>query len=595
MKNTKGNAIITSLTSNKRFLIVSSLILLLFVLYIAFFFRLTKSTVMNSIVALGVLLGIIGTLYYSVYRWLIPTLSINKWVLRLASGSMLGGGLGIWFFQKKSLSISILSTLDQFFHVLHSQPIEAYELFYPMVNFLFFIFVGTISYCLVSGIVEIIFRRIPLSYEKIIVTITYSFLLVSITTCFFCTDALQQGPGQKSIIYFGGTETYVTDRLENSLTFLQDMQKFGGFLNGRGPDGIFTVYESQTGFYSSILKLIQSITKINADDFVKGTRVLFAMFLSGMLTLLSISLKRKYGLFASVVFSIFPVTIFWFLGPASYLIWFYFILFIPFFVSIFIYPKVQLQKLTFNKLLWLIFASEVLVFLRGYTYFPELIASAAIPVFFYNLRDRKTFKEIFFNAFFICLVGLASLIIVLSIHYLQLGLFNKDFGEAFSYIYGRGLIRGATGDTNLMTATQIFQEWLKVNVFYIPPKFFEVFPQFEEGFQNINSLGNLHVFAFVLVGISMILKIFERALAKGSELCQKEINELFYFGLTTIVAMVVSWSWFPALGHMSHHFHMNGIMYMIPFGLTLFMFTGVFVQTLIRWGVVGLRPDKITQ
>ncbi len=599
MTSEKSTSLVLFLKGNKRFSLVALISFLLFLGFLLQNGKLTDSRMISTLLVIILFLGLVGFLYYLAYRWVMPSIQnykIHSWILFLTAGSMFGVAVGIWFVQSKSIAPSILTNINNVVPIFGSYTITGIERYFPLITILLFIFTFTFVFCVIYPLFKNLIHRTNWLDERKITLFAYALMVLSVTTCAFSTDAFQQGPGQKSIIFWGGTESYVTYRLEDtSLTFVEDIQEYGGFMHGLNSLNDLAVYESQTGFYSSILKLLQSVTQINADDLIKGTRVLLALLLAGMLTILSLALKRKYGWLASVIFSIFPVTIFWFLGPAGYLIWFYFILFIPFFVSIFVYPKVQEKKLSFKSFLWLIFAAEFLVFLRGYTYFPGLIASAAIPVFFYNLKDKKPFKGIFFNALFVCLVGLASLLMVLGIHFIQLGLYYKDWGKTFAYFDQRVLSRGSTGDTNLMTAGEIFQKWLTVQVFYLSPSFFAIFPQWQQAFALINNFGNLHIFAFILIGLSLLFKALEKPIARKSESRQKEINELFYLSLTTLVALVASWLWFPALGHMAHHYHMNGIMYMIPFGITLFIFSGVLVQTLIRWGVVGLKPDKFTQ
>jgi hypothetical protein len=57
-----------------------------------------------------------------------------------------------------------------------------------------------------------------------------------------------------------------------------------------------------------------------------------------------------------------------------------------------------------------------------------------------------------------------------------------------------------------------------------------------------------------------------------------------------MAALVSSWTWFPALGHMSHHYHMNGIMYIIPFGLSTYALIGVLVESILK--LVVAPPEE---
>jgi len=222
---------------------------------------------------------------------------------------------------------------------------------------------------------------------------------------------------------------------------------------------------------------------------------------------------------------------------------------------------------------------------------PGLIASAAIPVFFYDLRAKRSLKGLIIHAALVCLAGLAAFGVVMGIHFIQLYLYTGSSEEALEYLSDRAIARGGSGDTNLETPAIIFQKWLWVKVLYLSKRFFAIFPQWQEAFDRYNNFGNFHLLAFISAGLCMVLKFTRKVKAFRNPLVQGEIVLLFDLSLTMLAAMLASWSWFPALGHMSHHYHMNGIMYMVPYGLSLFILLGVLIQTLFRWLAVGMKTE----
>jgi hypothetical protein len=583
--------------TNKRLQVVGIVFSLIYAAYLAIFYRITDSSVMSLVIAFMVFVVLLGSFIYLSARWIVPQVQGTNWLrnVYLIVGSFFFGiGLSIWLVQRQSVSIAILNTLNKFVPLLHNQPVLEYQRYFPLI--------GTLSLSIavavvLAGIIWVIGKldkKHPVfTWVKKFVLIAYAFMIFSVTGYIFCTDSMQIGPGQQSIIFYGGTETYVSDRIASPLSFVEDIETYGGFLYGRDSDGVFTVYQSQTGFYASGLKLLQTITKINPDDFIKGSRVLLSLILAMMLTGLSLSIKKKFGFLASILFSVLPIFTYWFIGPAGYLLWFYFILFVPFFVSVYLYPLVLRQRISYKKFLIFCFLAGFLVYLRGYEYFPGLIASAAIPVVFYDLQANKRLLDIARNFLFVCLCGLAGLLAVLLVHFIQLVFFYKDLFEPLHFLTDRAIARSAGGDTNLLTPYQIFINWLYVRVFYISDRVFAIFPQWKKNFDLYNNFANFHFFAFVEAGIAIILRVFMKQKLFSGLQVQKEIHLLFNLAITMLVAMVASWSWFPALGHMAHHYHMNGIMYMIPFGITLFIFTGLLIQTLIRWLVEGLQPQQI--
>jgi len=584
--------------TNKRLRETGVIFALIYAAYLAFFYRITESSLLSLVIAVMIAVGLLGLFIYIASRWIVPQAQSAKWyqnVYLIVGSYLIGIGLSIWLVQRQSISVAFLNALNQFVPLLHDKPVLDYQRYFPLIGTLILSIVGTLVLTGVALIVrKLIKQRKTLAFVKKYVLIAYAFMLFSVTGYIFCTDSMQIGPGQQSIIFYGGTETYITYRLnEDQLSFAEDLQKYGGFMFGPDSQGDFDVYLSSTGFYASILKLGQTITQINPDDFIKGSRVLLAFMLSGMLTGLSLTIKRKFGLIASAVFSVFPIITYWFIGPAGYLIWFYFLLFIPFFLSIYLYPRVIKQQMRFKSFLFIIFIAQFFLFLRGYSYMPGMIAAAAVPVFFYDMQERKSFKEMFGNLFFVCLMGLFGFISAIFIHLVQIWLYLGSGEQALAYLKDRMITRGTSGDTNLQTPGQIFVKWLYVKVFYISDRFFAIIPQWKANFDLFNNFANFHIFAFAEAAIAILLSTFAKKKIFASTQVQEEIRLLFNLAITMLIAMAASWSWFPALGHMSHHYHMNGIMYMIPFGITLFIFKGVLVQTLIRWLVVGLRPKQL--
>lgn len=581
---------------NSRLLWIGGAFLFLYILYLLFAFRVTISSVMSLAIAILVLLSLVSLWYYLAYRWGNPDWAktiLHQRLMQWVSAIMLGLAGSIWLAQNQTIPARVLQAIDSVIPLLHGNPVADYQSYYPLVTLLFITLV--IAMAAMIAFIIVLRKRNSTALVKNtqrLLTVAYALMLISVSGCVFSTDALELGPGQKSVIFYGGTETYVTDRLsDDSLSFVQDLQKYGGFMFGAGPDGSFQVYMSSTGFYSSVLKLVQSVTKINPDDFIKGCRLLFALILAGMLTAFSLTLKKKFGLLVSLIFSAFPVITYWFIGPAGYLIWFYFLLFIPFFLSIYFYPRVLRGRWTFRRFLWIVFIGEAFLYLRGYTYLPGLILSAAIPVFFYDLQTKKSIKELFIHGFMVCLAGLAGFLFVILLHFVQIWFYVGNPAQAFAYLRDRAITRSSAGDTNLQTPAMIFFNWLGVRVFYLSKRFFAIFPQWQAPFEHLNNFANLHWMAFISAGIAFVLKGMQKLKVIRGTQKQKEVETLFNLGLTTLLAMLASWTWFPALGHMAHHYHMNGIMYMVPFGLTLFILMGFLIQTLLHWLVEAEKTE----
>jgi hypothetical protein len=487
-------------------------------------------------------------------------------------------GISVWFVQNEPFPAWLLTSLNRFFPVFaetgSATDLQRYFLLVTFLGLTGMIFAAVFAVLLVFK------KRLdaPIISRKLLLG-SYAFLLLSVTTCVYCTDFLQIGPGQESTIWYGGTEDYVNYRIENSsLSFAEDLQTYGGFIYGKPYGDELVVYLSQTGFYTSLLKLSQSITQLPPADVLRSTRILCSFLTAALLTAASLKFKKHFGLLSSLIFSALSLVTYWLLGPASHLIWYFPVSFIPLGISIFLYPKVINGVWTFRRFLWMSLLGYILVYLRSYDYAPVMVLSGAIPVFFYEINRRENWKTILWCCIQVCLIGLLGLALVMGVHFIQLSNYLGSTSQAVDYLVTKAIFRSAGGDTNLQTPLQIFERWLTVRVIYLPPDLFSVFPQWEEPVSRINTFGHLHRFAFAATLYAFaLLSACKLSFAKNW-LSQPQQNRLLALSLTTLASLLASWSWFPALGHMSHHYHMNGIMYIIPFGLTAYLLFGVLVE-----------------
>jgi hypothetical protein len=557
---------------------------------IIFYIVSNLSTLMESKLRAGLLFFMlvffIPLFYYFAYRWVYPKLRKTRLhsLFHYASGGMFFGmGMGVWFIQKDEIAQSIFQVLDQVIpKALTSTAVEFYRPIFPAINFLFIsflvAFLAWIGLFLINKINSVKFKLIP---NKLSIVL-YGFMLVSVTACIYGTDFMSIGFGKHSGIFSGGTEEYVNDRIMNDLSFAEDLQAYGGFLYEIRQSGDANVYLSGTGFYGSLLKLFQDVTKIAPDKVLVGARGLCAILTAGLLAAISIKIKQCSGFIASIVFSVLCMMSYWLLGPASHLIWFFPVLFIPLCISIFLYPKVLNESISVRKFLIICLIGYFLVFLRSYVYAPVMVLSGAVPVFYYEVRNKAKFLHILWRGIQVSLIGVFGFLLAIGVHFIQLWLYLGSSEAAYELLVGKALLRGPSGELDTQVPLTIFMKWMEVRVFYVAQFVYSIFPQFEYLLEKVNTLRRFHLISFLMVGLSWGILVLDRATKKGKILMENEKRNLFALSTTLLVAMISSWTWFPALGHMAAHLHMNGIMYMIPFGLCFYALFGVVVQHSIR-------------
>ncbi len=556
------------------------LILLLFSLagygyWLGFHFQITPSRLFSALFAGLLLVLILLFLYYAAYRWIEPRIeqtTFHKKLMLLLSALLTSLGIGIWFTQSTTFIRTLFLFLEHWLPdtLWNAQRSNGLLLYAPF-------FILTIIAVLLGGTLYFTFIRMKTFPTEKIQLYSYAFFLLSVTTCIFVTDFLEIPPGEQSIIYWGGTEDYIRYRIRNEeLSFIQDLQKHGGFIYGHGPNTTDPVrdYLSQTGFYGSVLKLFQTTTKIDPEILIIGARLLLGLTTAGIFTFISLALKKLFGFIPSLIFSFLCAITYWFIGPSTHLIWFFPTFFISLILSLILYPKVLANRISRKTFLLILFLGQILIFLRGYEYAPVLILSPAISAFYYNLRTGMKFKDILWNGFTICLVGVLSLITVMVLHSIQLSLYFGSLDKAINYLLDRSQERGMSNVNQAESVIEVFQRWMKVKVFYISNRITTVVPNYKKFDQTWNTFGRFHLAAFFGVIFSGVLKIIQPIIWPKNGMHKEEIHQVYLLAITSLAATLASWSWFPAIGHMRAHYHMNGIMYMIPMGIAVFILWG---------------------
>lgn len=411
----------------------------------------------------------------------------------------------------------------------------------------------------------------------------YFFSILSVLTCAFSTNLFQTLPGAEYRLFRGGSESFVTTRLRNDITFLEDLKENGGFIyNGEG-ENIYRYY-SRTGFYTSILKLLEGISRIEPDLFIERTRIILAGLMAAVIASLALYIKNRKGIIASLIF-LFPIPFtFWITAPAKDLIWFSFVMYLPFLSSLLLYPLVLKQKIRFKRFLGYIFVVYILNFLHGYEYIASQILSAAIPVFYYELRRKLPFRLLLGRCIYICATGVTAFVLVFTAHFTQLSLFLGTPQDAWAHFLNRTEFYVVEGK---MSYPELFIRWAHVPVFYfrsgnfIPGNGSAMLPSNRIGLQQWLNFGNFHLaYVGITFSLGILILAFQRRIASIRMLVHGFMDTISW-AITGYVAMVSSWTWFLARHAMATHFHQAGVTFMIPFALVFYILTGYIGQSVL--------------
>ena len=567
-----------------RFILLVVVTTALFLCYLVWGWWWTISRLVNLLISFHVLAGLAAFLFYIFCRYVRKNCSQKK-IFRYASlffsAFLISLGISAWGFFGSHFTESVVPGL--FGSTILGMYLDPEVFAAVPVRIVLFTYSGAFFLSLLLLAID---RLTHLSQNRKairnLVTTAYAIFLVSILTCAFSTNLFQSIPGEEFRRYRGGNATLLIHRLENGTTFLDDLQQFGGF-NYRFKEGETLVYLSQTGFHVSLLKLFLGITQIDPHQFLGFLRVFFPFLLACIMTYFSLQIKNRKGGIASLVF-ILPIPFtFWIMAPAKVLVWFYFIFYLPFLYSVVFYPRVQQGKWTYRTFLLYLLALFIFIFLRGYTHLSNLILSAAIPVFYYELKRRSSFRFLLLRCITTCLVGLGAFCVVFILHLLQISSYLGSIQQALAYFFGRTSLRVSGID---MTYGEVFKRWMEVPVFYLTEEFFlqsngRPYAMIQPPYIHTwNSFRWYHIAFMVFAAAAWVMKGARRLLRIDDVQLQKEIRDCSIAAAAGFAAMLSSWSWFLAKEHMATHLHQNGIMFMFPFGLTFYILAGLVVQVL---------------
>jgi len=544
----------------------------------------TPSTFLQLLYVVPLLFVLLGLLFYLYYRYVDTQLCPSKirWFYLLVSAGLVAVSVSIWDFHgsdtvrilmKRIIPIPLL--LDYLkTGTMTATPLRLFLLssFGTLLTAVFFFLADRLT-----GIFS------DHRTARAVFAWVYFLSIVSVLTCAFSTNLFQTIPGAEYRLFQGGSEGFVTSRLRNEIGFLEDIKANGGFIYYY-QDGDVYRYYSRTGFYGSVLKLLQTITRIDPDIFIFRTRIALSALMAAVFAAIALHIRKRRGMLASLLFLLPVPFTFWITAPAKDLIWFSFVMYLPFLFSRLVYPAVLKGRITFRRFLLYSFLVYSLNFLHGYEYIASQILSAAIPVFYYELSKRSAFRALLKRCFLICLAGLGAFLLVFAAHFTQLSLFLGSCREALGHFVNRTEFYVVD---YTITYPELLVRWSQVPVFYfrqgnfIPGNGSAMLPANRVGLQQYLNFGNFHL-AFVLLTLflGILTLVFRRRIRNTPQLLrsfQASVN----WAVTGYAAMVSSWTWFLARQAMATHFHQAGVVFMIPFALVFYLLIGYTAQSIV--------------
>ena len=442
---------------------------------------------------------------------------------------------------------------------------------------------------------------------------------VIIMTLVFSTFYFSESPWDNSV-FQSDSEALVTRKIRSGLSILDDFQQKGGFLYAEEENVSTTIpglYTSQVGLQGLILNAFKNIFGLDPTSFIGYSRIMVSLCFASTMAVILYCVWIEFGIISAITNLALIISAFWIVAFSKNLYWAAFTLFLPFAIGWFYYPKVIKSR---NKNLSFLFMIGVLIFfksLNGYEYITNVILGATIAPIYYELGAGTKKNVIIQRIVMICLAGVAGFMATYGLHFLQLYNFTHDLSKVIYILTERAIVR-TLGENPYTTACDYSNYFILLLKYMNSQSIFRtaiplvwmfsfylicITPLIPFRANKLNSFIIIFISLILLIvsigvdwfagrpglGISQIINLsFGFSFLLYGILSLKTIkfpipDKLAYLAYSTTWALVSSFAWVVlARNHMACHIHLNPIVFYLPFGVTLFMFIGYWIDTLSK-------------
>lgn len=351
-----------------------------------------------------------------------------------------------------------------------------------------------------------------------------------------------------------------------------------------GGDNSCHVYASQFGLQGFTYSVLSKIP-ISNITLVWGLKVLLALALVILLILFVMFIYRQFGSVVAGFVAFLLMLSDWLVGFSTSLYWVTFLFFLPFIVTLYLYPQLRSTKRNMYKFFAILFGVFLLKFLTGYEYISVVVMSVVSAIFYLELLAVKfDFKDLAKKV--ALTIGTAALAFVAAIGLHAVSLVNDygSLGQALSNISDRGTNRSSVNGDQYQVAVYNFID-MNPKVYSLIDNFHDLdamydgeSPKIAYFIVSITSYLllpvltlpiNLNGYLTVILQSFFLWAILPFAILyfdKKNKLFKKRIRTALLWALITGLGGVVSW-FILAPGHTYVHAHINGITYYLPFML----------------------------
>ena len=350
----------------------------------------------------------------------------------------------------------------------------------------------------------------------------------------------------------------------------------------------YVPYKSQPGVQASVFALLNLISPFN-----NLTNLQFFYFCTALLTAITFSLfiqwvQRNFGLTTAIIVLVFLFLSAWLIVFGKNLWWVLWSFYVPFLTFLYLFDREKSgQNVPAPKLKTIYFLATISILLKclltGFEFITTTLIMSGCPFIFYAVYDSWGKKLFYKRAAVLVTAAFSAIIVSILILSFQLSFIEGSFMGGLDHITSSFFRRTYAQSSEF---SEIFKASLDATTSEVLMEYLSKDSAIDLGQGLKMSFGHL---IFLLVVISGMLFLPKRILHNMARKSKVHMALL----ITNWVSILAPWSWFIIFKSHSHmHYHMNYIVWYMPFCLFGFTLIGSVVSSLvsdIRFALPGLR------
>ncbi|WP_285441559.1 hypothetical protein [Candidatus Nanosynbacter lyticus] len=358
-------------------------------------------------------------------------------------------------------------------------------------------------------------------------------------------------------------------------------------------------YASQYGLQARIITALAPKDNAKLPSYFKKVNVVLSAAMAALMALVTLRVRKLFGLVAAAVFATLVAFSPWIVGYAQNMYWIEPLMFAPFAFAFLSYSYCKS-----SKKMWLFYLGEtILLFLKllgGYEYISTIAISVLVPIIFFEfVNNKQKVISLWRYAVMTCVVVVVAFVGAYATNFMALSDYYHSSDTALKMINERASERGLSGIRKMRTHAV-------GNLKTLLPESYEFANRFINMEELAKDRGSTYQYLAINAGNYVLLPALSLPLSiKGvfGEIVQSILVwvlvgylVLFYlkrrhpsfkyyrsFLWSLHISLAGALSWLILMpGHALPHAHINGIVFYMPLLLFVYMVVGLYIGNIVK-------------